>query len=174
MLLVVYVFATGLRAVEFPGSRDVECDRGMGELERCIDGFGDSRASVVADDDAVHDDEEFLGLDVLFVVGEVGEGIADTIGVGAGEALREEYRGKLVQRASCRVDCCKELELCPDFFIGDSADDFFAARAFHGGATDWAGGLREGCEKRAEIAVAFRDGERVRLGGRFPVGGPDG
>ena len=61
------------RAVELSATVDVEDQLAVGEFQDSVYGFGNACARVLADNYAVHDDEEFFGNDSLFVFGEVGQ-----------------------------------------------------------------------------------------------------
>ena len=56
------------------------------------DGFGDAGARVLADNHAVHHDEEFFGGNLAFGFGQVCKRIAYSVGQRAGEPLRQEHR----------------------------------------------------------------------------------
>ena len=139
--------ATRRRAENLAASVNVENQFAVGELQDSIDSFGNACACVVADNHAVHDNEEFLRHDFALGCGQVCQRVADTIGQGAGETLRQEHRRKLVEGCVLvGINPCEELQLTPLRQTRNLADDFFAALARHGLSANGAGGPCKSCE----------------------------
>ena len=142
----------------------------MCEFQNAVNGFGNAGARVLADNDAVHDNEKFFRDDFLFGFGEVGKRIDYAVGHGARESLRQEYGRQFVEiRALLGINPRQELQFAPLWHSRNLADNLFAALAFHGLAADRAGGPCKLREQPAQRGVAFRNAQGVRLGGGFSV-----
>ena len=168
------VGATRHRAVKRALAAVIENEFPVREFQDAIDGFGDAGARVLADNNAVHDDEKFLRNNLAFGFREVGERVGHAVGHRAGEPLRQEHRRKFVEARAAGGEGGEKLQLAPLRQPRNFLDDFFAARAFHGLAAYGASGFCESREQCAQCAVAFRKAQRIRFCGCFPVACPDG
>ena len=100
------VGATRHRAVKRALAAVIENEFPVREFQDAIDGFGDAGARVLADNNAVYDDEKFLRNNLALGFREVGERVGHAVGHRAGEPLRQEHRRKFV-----------EARLCPARFV---------------------------------------------------------
>ena len=66
MLFIACVRTARYGAVKFTFTANIKRNRGMRELECCVNCFRNARACVFADDDSIDDDEEFFGLQDFF------------------------------------------------------------------------------------------------------------
>ena len=105
--------ATRCRAVELALPADVEDNLAVRELQDSVDGFGNAGTRVLADDDAVHDDEKFLRDNFAFGFGEVGQRIDYAVGDRAGKSLRQEHCRKLIEACTIGGEGGKKLQLAP-------------------------------------------------------------